>query len=62
MLSKFSMNQSVNVLYPVNGRRNILRSISGDIVATGNGPGGKYITVNTHKGYRTLSTKKIVSL
>jgi hypothetical protein len=56
------MNQSVNVLYPVNGRRNILRSISGDIVATGNGPGGKYITVNTHKGYRTLSTKKIVSL
>jgi hypothetical protein len=52
----------VDVLYPLHGNRNILRSISGVVEKRGIGPNGKYITVDcANGGYRTLSLKKIVA-
>lgn len=62
MIASSQINGSVNVFYPVHGRKNILRRISGKVVERGTGPNGSYITVSTDRGYRTLSTKKIVSL
>lgn len=62
MMASSDIGGSVSVLYPVHGRKNILRRVSGKVVERGNGPNGKYITVSTEKGYRTLSTKKIVNL
>lgn len=54
--------KSVNVMYPVGGRRNILRRVAGEVVASGVGPNGKYITVQTPDGlFRSLSLKKIVN-
>lgn len=61
MMASNDISGNVSVLYPVNGRKNILRRVSGKVVERGTGPNGEYITVNTSKGYRTLSTKKIVN-
>lgn len=56
-------SDSVNVLYPVHGNKNILRRVSGNIVNRGSGPNGKYVTVQEKNGsIRSLSLKKIVQL
>ncbi len=53
----------VNVLYPVGGRKNILRRVTGEVVKRGTGPNGSYITVQSEDGtFRSLSAKKIVTL
>lgn len=62
-VNKLKANDLINVLYPVNGSRNILRRITGQVVKRGNGPNGAYITVQTESGmHRSLSAKKIVNL
>ncbi len=51
----------IDVLYPVHGSRNILRSVEGVVEKRGTGPNGKYIVVKcTNGNYRSLSLKKIV--
>lgn len=56
-----NVGKMVDVLYPVHGSRNILRSITGVVEKRGTGPNGKYIVVKcTNGSYRSLSLKKIV--
>lgn len=60
---KALQSNSVNVLYPVHGTKNILRRVSGEVVNHGTGPNGKYVTVQEKNGsIRSLSLKKIVQL
>jgi hypothetical protein len=55
------VGKTVDILYPIHGSRNILRSIEGVVEKRGTGPNGKYIVVKcTTGGYRSLSLKKIV--
>ncbi len=60
---KALQSNSVNVLYPVHGTKNILRRVSGEVVKRGTGPNGQYVTVQEKNGsIRSLSLKKIVQL
>lgn len=60
-LSTYKVGMEIDVLYPKNGFRNVLRKVRGEIVATGNGLNGHYITVKEKANkFRTLSLKKVV--
>lgn len=59
---EFQVGDSVDVLYPVHGRRNILRKVIGKIVDKGFGPNGPFITVESKNKFRSLSQKKIVRM
>jgi hypothetical protein len=53
----------VTCLYPKHGNRNIMAKHTGKVVSIGNGPGGRYITVQGEAGLvRSLSESKIVKL
>ena len=53
----------VSVYYPKHGKRNVLTKHSGEVVATGTGPGGRYITIKGESGIiRSLSEAKMVKL
>jgi hypothetical protein len=57
------INSKINVLYPKHGKLNILRRVCGTVVKKGVGRKGPYLTVECEDGtFRTLSTKKIVSM
>lgn len=50
----------VKCLYPVHGSKNILQTMEGPAEKWGVGKNGKYIVINSQKGYRCLSMKKVV--
>lgn len=55
--------RKVEVLYPVNGRKNILRKVVGVKTRSFTGPNGPGIVVTEQNGQiRSLSVKKIVTL
>ena len=55
--------EGVSVNYPKHGKRNVLTKHSGEVVATGTGPGGRYITIKGESGViRSLSEAKMVKL
>ena len=55
--------RKVEVLYPVGGRKNILRKVAGVKVRSFTGPNGRGIVVHQKDGlFRSLSVKKIVTL
>ena len=57
----FAIGQQVNVYYPTHGRLNVLRKVNGEVIATGNGPKGPFVTVQEANGeIRSLSYHKIV--
>ena len=61
-LSKKRNGRKINVLYPVGGNSNVLRSVSGVKLRSGTGPKGKFITVQETNGQiRSLTLSKIVS-
>ena len=56
------VGSQVEFFYPKGGTSNILRIISGEVIAKGEGPNGPFLTVQEIDGkIRSLSTKKIVS-
>ena len=58
-----SIGEVVSVNYPKHGKRNILTKLSGEVVAIGTGPGGRYITIKGEGGViRSLSEAKMVKL
>ena len=58
-----NVGEVVSVNYPKHGKRNILTKLSGEVVATGTGPGGRYITIKGESGViRSLSEAKMVKL
>lgn len=63
-MPNYQVGSIIDILYPKNGFRNILRSVKGEIVHKGIGPNGPFITVKESKKdhylYRSLSLKKIV--
>jgi hypothetical protein len=61
-LSDLSKGDRVDFLYPVHGRRNILRRIVGVVDKVGNGPNGPFVTVNSKNVFRSLSATKIVNV
>lgn len=57
------IGQRVNLLYPVHGAMNVLRTVAGEVVRIGKGPNGDFLTVQESEDkFRTLSAKKIVSM
>jgi len=53
----------INVLYPVNGNKNILRTVEGIKLRSFTGPNGRGITVQETDGkIRSLSVKKCVTM
>jgi hypothetical protein len=60
-LSKKRNGRRIEVLYPHNGRSNVLRSVNGVKLRSGTGPSGKFITVQEDNGQiRSLSLSKVV--
>ena len=60
-LSKKRNGRKINVLYPVNGNKNVLRSVNGIKLRSGTGPKGKFITVQEDNGQiRSLTLSKVV--
>jgi len=58
-----NVGEVVSVNYPKNGRKNILTKHTGEVVAIGNGPNGRYITIKGESGIiRSLSEAKMVKL
>ena len=58
-----NVGEVVSVNYPKHGKRNVLTKHSGEVVATGTGPGGRYITIKGASGIiRSLSEAKLVKL
>jgi hypothetical protein len=54
-------DRKINILYPVNGSRNVLRKIEGIKLASFTGPSGRGITVRLTDGtVRSLSLSKCV--
>lgn len=54
-------DRKINVLYPVGGRKNVLRKVSGVKVASFTGPSGRGIKVRENSGQiRSLSLSKCV--
>lgn len=52
----------ISVLYPVNGKRNVLRRVEGVKLASFTGPNGRGITVRESDGkVRSLSLNKCVA-
>ena len=61
-LSKKRNGRKINVLYPVNGNKNVLRTVNGIKLRSGTGPKGKFITVQETNGQiRSLTLSKVVS-
>jgi hypothetical protein len=57
------VGEVVSVNYPKHGKRNVLAKHCGEVVAIGNGPGGRYITIKGEGGIiRSLSESKMVKL
>lgn len=55
-------DRKVNFLYPKDGRRNILRNVSGVKVRSFTGPNGRGITVRESNGlYKSFTVSKCVS-
>ena len=55
--------RKVSFLYPVNGSKNVLRSVSGVKVKSFTGPGGRGITVQEDNGlHKSFSLTKCVKL
>lgn len=53
----------VTCLYPQHGKRNVLTQHSGEVVAIGTGPGGRYLTIESDNGVvRSLSESKMIKL
>lgn len=51
----------ISVLYPKNGRKNVLRRVQGRKIKSYTGPSGKGITVREDNGrYTSLTLSKIV--
>ena len=58
-----NVGEVVSVNYPKHGKRNVLTKHSGEVVATGTGPGGRYITIKGESGViRSHSEAKMVKL
>ena len=58
-----NVGEVVSVNYPKHGKRNVLTKHSGEVVASGTGPGGRYITIKGESGIiRALSEAKMVKL
>ena len=58
-----NVGEVVSVNYPKHGKRNVLTKHSGEVVATGTGPGCRYITIKGESGViRSLSEAKMVKL
>jgi len=54
--------RKVNVLYPVGGNKNVLRTVKGTKLKSGTGPSGRFITVQENDGQiRSLSVNKCVA-
>ena len=54
--------RKINVLYPVGGNKNILRTVKGVKLSSGTGPSGRFITVEESDGQiRSLSVSKCVA-
>jgi len=54
--------RKVSVLYPVGGRKNVLRKVEGTKLRSFTGPGGRGITVQEGNGQiRSLSVAKCVA-
>ena len=45
-----NVGEVVSVNYPKHGKRNVLTKHSGEVVATGTGPGGRDITIQGERG------------
>lgn len=61
-LSKKRNGRKINVLYPVQGNKNVLRSVNGIKLRSGTGPSGKFITVQENNGQiRSLTLSKVVA-
>lgn len=53
--------RKISCLYPVNGRKNVLRQVNGVKLASFTGPNGRGITVKENNGQiRSLSLSKCV--
>ena len=60
-LSEKRNGRKVSFLYPVNGNKNVLRTVNGKKVRSFTGPGGKGITVAEDNGlHKSFSLSKIV--
>jgi len=58
-----NLGEVVSVNYPKNGRKNILTKHTGEVVAIGTGPNGRYLTLKGEGGViRSLSEAKMVKL
>jgi hypothetical protein len=63
MIGQLKVGQNFSGMYPTHGNLNVLRNVRGEIVDTGRGPNGTYITVQEGVDkFRRLSTKKIVQM
>jgi len=61
-LSNKRNGRKVSFLYPVNGTKNVLRTVTGVKVKSFTGPGGKGITVHEDTGlHKSFSASKIVA-
>ncbi len=58
--SIFGIGETVSVLYPVHGSKNVLRKVVGTVIHKGVGPNGPYIKVDSKNVFRNLSVRKIV--
>ena len=61
-LSNKRNGRKVSFLYPVNGNKNVLRTVNGKKVRSFTGPNGKGITVHEDTGlHKSFSLSRIVS-